>query len=128
MLLIKKNQTTSRFFPDEQTLDRDFSELTVSPFNFIENAFVLFAGTFSMWVCKRSYVSTALLPNSKKKGSLESWHAHVRKLWWFRRMLLFCSFSLFLFTVKSKNYNLSPVESLVLLLKKWFSSLKSPKC
>lgn len=35
----------SRFFPDEQTLDWNFSALMVSPVNFIENAFVLFAGT-----------------------------------------------------------------------------------
>lgn len=35
----------SRFFPDEQTLDWDFSELMICPFNFTENAFVLFAGT-----------------------------------------------------------------------------------
>lgn len=35
----------SRFFPDEQPLDWDFSALTVSPVNFVENAFVLFAGT-----------------------------------------------------------------------------------
>lgn len=34
-----------RFFPDEQILDWNFSALTLSPVNFIENAFVLFAGT-----------------------------------------------------------------------------------
>jgi len=35
----------SRFFPDDKTLDWDFSALMVSSGIFIENAFVLFAGT-----------------------------------------------------------------------------------
>lgn len=62
----------SRFFPDEQTLDRDFSELTVSPFNFIENAFVLFAGTH-LSPCE--YVKDHMFPQHfcqtvKRKGLL----------------------------------------------------------
>lgn len=94
----------SRFFPHEQTLDWGFSELMVTPFNFIENAFVLFAGThLSPHEYVKGHMSTAFLPNTvKRKDLLNHDILTYTSSNGSEECLFCCSFSPFSFAAKAK--------------------------